>query len=314
MKFIKTISILGFITSTLFTVSAVPGKKPTFSSDLVGPTTGEKDFHVNFYSTMNTYEGHANLSYIGPGSIYAVRAFTVATPASGLSTPMELTIEGRMSTGVKIDLTIDTRNFQIYLYKPVRNAININRYRNGLYQTEHHFFKISRNQVLYTESFDFQETTEYISCDRGNKLVLSDIYFSYLDFPFTAKKASLVINDYYKIYPALHTNSATNLIDFPLMYEQDSEKITFSSMARLYVNPTTLDLRPFKTDGYVSTRDIYVPIGKEDKLANTEIYIRIEEAGYGLTTITIPLQFSDFKQLFGFCYESDFCIEGGIKG
>ena len=51
----------------------------------------------------------------------------------------------------------------------------------------------------------------------------------------------------------------------------------------------------------------------EEKMENNESRIVIEESGFNLNTVYIPLTYFKNTRLFGSCSDSDYCINGGIK-
>ena len=175
-------------------------------------------------------------------------------------------------------------------------------------------FGFYRNQLCKSETYNFENSNEYITIDDHSKLDLSSYSFTYSPiYNFKSDEMYLEIIDYENIYPNLDKNEDNLTIRVPLKTKIVSARYTFDYDASMYVNPQTLEMSTRQISGYEQSNALYVPIFSQSKLQNNEIKIHLIGAGFDKSDITIPLKYIFDSNYFGFCDDSDYCIHGGIR-
>lgn len=232
-----------------------------------------------------------------------------------ISIPLDLLYRfNRGGIDVEFTYTRDTTSLKtsgtIYTYQ--KHTFNTANYKNQLAYVPGVMLDLNNDVLTTDEYFDFTDLNEYISTKENNILDISSITFNYMKgYEFKAEAAELHIIDYENVYPRLLKKDKD--IVFPLTISSINNEISFAINKKLYVNTSTLDMTYIPLSGYTKTSDLYVPINKEDALSNNEIYIKIINAGYSLSDIKIPLNFYYNHHYVGECYNSDYCVHGGIR-
>ena len=306
--------------SSVLVISAAPTQRiPTYNSDIAlarfdnsenltlpitiyGTIKDKQEFIVSMYNAETDAKVYTK-SYLNPAS-----NFDIALPiknrvkASGLRIQIDRYIAGNLR---------NTSSGVIYPYK--KNYINITSYRNEPYISRGNYFAISTTNVKTDEEFDFTDINEYLSTETNNILDLSQIQFRYTAFGSTFTCGDIYFNivDYNNVFP--HLNKVNNVISLKMKATQNLSKVSLSLDTQLYVNSNTLEMYLYESLDCVSTCDLYIPAGKEEDFINDDIYISIRDAGYSQTDFTIPFNYYYSKKYFGECYDSDYCIHGGIR-
>ena len=197
-------------------------------------------------------------------------------------------------------------------YPPSYQTINVALLSEKVVVHEGVCFEINDDKYNTKETLDFTNTNRYITTNSKNQIDISDVSFVYSNSFFSScSKAYLKIYDYENVYP--YVNKIGNLIEVPINIYNDKNEIGLSWNSKLYVNSQTLDMSSDPRENYEETTSFYLPIGKESQFSRNEVSLIIEEFGLNKDTIIIPFDYFSSKRLFGACYDSDYCIEGGIK-
>ena len=304
--------------SGLISISAVSYRDPTFNST----------------STLYRFDGTTNLSLpvrIGVGlygdhkitvTMYNAKTeaklYTKAISPTTNTFNISLPIKNRLKAdGLRIQFehyisgsVRHTNSGVIYPYK--KEYINVNAYRNEPFIVKGVYLRIKSYEFLTDETFDFTELNEYLSVGANNKLDFSYLRFKYDAYgDYSCGDIYLHIKDYKNVFPHLQNNNQE--ISIKMKYEQNEGDICLSLDQEMYVNKTTLEMYASPYSNTEATSDLFIPAGKEEDFADDDIYITMEDSGYSLTDFTLPFNFYYSKKYFGECYNSDFCIEGGIK-
>lgn len=234
-----------------------------------------------------------------------------------LSNYVSLETKTRLTNqGHKISVTFYQDSEEIYyaettLKLPTKKTITAN---GGTYEYEGVCFGIEKEVLINKETYDFSSTNEYYTIDNRGSLDLSELNFNYSPKKsFIYKEANLLINDYENIYPNISKIEGTNTIKIPVEISENKGTVSFAIKSKMYVNNMTLDMSDRKMEGYVETDNFYVPSGRGGDLERNESSVVIEEAGFNVNTIIIPLSYFLDRNYFGSCHNSEVCIHGGIK-
>ena len=231
-----------------------------------------------------------------------------------LSLPFE---EYLSSDGLNIILThhLKSPNKDIStaaVYPFYEEEINVAMYRKEPYVRKGVYLSIDDSKIHSTEEYDFTDLNEYITVEKGNKLDLSHLKFKYnCPHELSCGDIYLKIKDYNNLFP--HLNKSNGEVSLKMKFTQENNEITLSLEEPLYVNNYTHDMSSIPLDDYVETNTLYVPYGKEELLMDDEIYITIKDAGFSLTDFVVPFNFYFSNKYLGECYDSDYCITGGVK-
>ena len=197
------------------------------------------------------------------------------------------------------------------LYPYTKQNINVRNFRHDPFVYQNCFLKYENGEFFTDESFDFTNLNEFLAIEEGNVLDLSNISFGYSqNLDFNCDNIKLHIMDYGNVFSEL--NKVADELVFNMKKTVENGVVTLELDEELYVNKKTLELSKKDTKGYIPTNDIYIPVGKELLFEQNEVFITIENAGYSLTNFTIPFTYYFSSREVGQCYESDYCITGGI--
>ena len=231
---------------------------------------------------------------------------------------LDLPIKGRLKTaGLKIEiLTYLNSTLKhscsgvIYPYK--KEYFNINAYRNETIEIKGNYLSLNNYQFFTDESYDFTEINDYLSVKTNSILDLSNIYFKYTGFgEYTSGDIYLNIRDYKNVFP--HLNKVNDVISLKMNKVVENNLVTLYLDEEMYVKEDTLEMYSSNNPHTTLTKDLYIPSGKEEELVDDDIYISISNSGYSGSEFTIPFSFYYINKYFGECYESDYCIFGGVK-
>ena len=302
----------------LVSISGVSYQDPSFNSTAtIMRFDGTVNLNIPVRVGIPIYSDHKitiNLYNAKSGN----KLYTKAISATQSTTSLPLQIKGRMKAdGVMVEIehyisgrVRHTNSGVIYPYK--KQYINVNAYRNEPFIVKGVYLRIKSYEILTDETFDFTELNEYLSVGANNKLDFSYLSFKYDAYGnYTCGDIYLHIKDYKNVFP--HLQNANHEISIKMKHEQNEEEICLSLDQEMYVNTTTLEMYPSPYSNTEATSDLFIPAGKEEDFADDDIYITMEDSGYSLTDFTLPFNFYYSKKYFGECYNSDFCIEGGIK-
>lgn len=198
------------------------------------------------------------------------------------------------------------------LYPCNQVVVNALLWKNEDFRTENRFIKIEKNAVVTGESFSFRNYNEYLAKDIDNSINFSSVNFSYLhSYDFVYQEAEYHIKDYNNVYPYL--NHVNDEVVLKMKCLNNNGNISLSLDDDLYVKGDTLEMSSNYIKGYVQTDKLFIPVGKQTLLEENDSYILVKEAGYSAVDIKLPLSYYFNKKIIGQCYESDYCIEGGVR-
>ena len=220
------------------------------------------------------------------------------------------------SNGLRFEYEISYTNknyvFSGVVYPYTSKTINALQYKDNDYITENAFIKVETNKVITGETFNFDNYNEYISKAEDNSIDFSTVKFYYLhEYEFSYLKAEYHIKDYNDVYPNLkHVNDEVIL---NMKCVKNGNEISLELDEELYVNKDTLEMSSTLLNKYVKTNKLYIPVNKQQLLEENDSYILIKESGYSCIDIKLPLSYYFNKKIIGLCYDSDYCISGGIR-
>ena len=318
---IRKVSIVLIVSAPLIsTTSRAPLIFKVTTNEVLARFTGEEDLtmSLNISSLVKmSLKIAVDLAHHDNHTVYYHyhQTYKLDRTPTDISIPLDLLYRLNRG-GVDVEFTYTRDNSElktsgtIYTYQ--KHSFNTANYKNQLAYVPGVMLDLNNDTLTTDEYFDFTDLNEYISTKENNVLDLSSITFRYMNgYEFIAEAAELHIIDYENVYPRLLKQDKE--IVLPLTVISANNEISFAINKKLYVNTSTLDMANIPISGYIKTTDLYVPINKEDALSNDEIYISIVNAGYSNSDIKIPLDFYFNHHYIGECYNSDYCVHGGIR-
>jgi len=311
----KSTSKLLFIPFTaLLTVSASPitGTYTYFSDTIIGPFDDSRDFVMRIRSAENAITRGSLKTYNATnGALYGEDIFSVSNTFD-----YEITFFARGRVGVdglKYVLYLGKATYTFYIDPIVSLEVNANAHKNDLVTFDNCCIGLQNSRKISSETFSFKDTLDYVTIDDSNALEIDEISVSYNHGDYLYYTSCyLEVNDYIGVYNKFLSKEGFKVI-FPLDIVATSNSISFVPNTKMYVNNKTMEMSDYSVAGYKKTNQIYIPIGKEKEFESNELKIVIEDCGFSKSKIVIPLSFFSLHKLFGACYESEYCITGGVK-
>ena len=282
-------------------------------SDAIIPITITKAINSLYKISVTLYDLSDNKLY--------ERTYT-ANDMGGVSLPVNFDLvlpfkDYLTPNGLKVELVyknsknvLETQMVTVYPYS--KKSINVTAYKKEDYVDKGNYIQILEMKMFSDETYSFKDLNEYIALGENSKLELNSICFTYdSPFNFACSEVYLKIKDYQNVFPNLQDENKDVILR--MKYTQNNKIISLSLNEDLYVNQDTLEMSRVKLPNTVKTNDIFVSLGKEELLYDDDISINIKNAGVSYTDFYMPFSYYLNKKYVGQCYESDYCITGGIK-
>ena len=175
-------------------------------------------------------------------------------------------------------------------------------------------FKITNSSpVRYSDALGFSQTLDFIDVDYYYKLDLSSFSFLYRGNGLMYDSAEIIFNDLNNVFKN-HSKEGDGLIHIPLtLYLENTTDVKAKLARGYYVKPKTLEISDMRLTSYIPTNYFFFPINKLEQMNNYSFLIRIMGIGYNKTNIRLSLDYDVSRRLLGNCYNSEYCIVGGIK-
>ena len=310
------------IAATGIDIPIIDGK-PIYNSDgYLSKMTGEENLTLNLKYTKPSgglYSVNTLIYNAANDSLLYSKSYNAMSSQTNRKITVDFPIKNRLkSDGLRIEFDYCMRTNTPYqtssgvIYPYQKQYINVAAYRREPFICRGNYFAVGDNEIYTDEEYDFSNLNEYLSVSQNSKIDLSNIKFKYTAYgDYSCDKAILYIKDYNNVFPNLR--KVDGVIPLSMKYIQNEDEISLEFDETLYVNLDTLDMSSTMMANYVETDSIFVPINKESILSGDDIYILLENSGYSEVNFTIPFDFYYSKKYIGECYESDYCIHGGVK-
>ena len=220
-------------------------------------------------------------------------------------------------TGLELEFSVtsvDGKNYHSstgVIYPSKTNYVDVSRYKSEPLTIDDVCYGITNSVLKTSETYDFRDMNDSFSKTSENAVSLDEIRFSYSEKKFlNYESAYLEITDYNNLYPLVSGNGNIKLI--PVSLTNKNGEVSFEVNSQMYVNQSTLDMSSSYLEGYTQTNEFYIPKNKENEFSKNEYKIVVNGFGYSNSQISIPLDFYYSSKLLGMCYDSDYCIHGGI--
>ena len=305
-----------------FCIGATRAKVPfTFiSNNFLYKVTGDKEETIEFYlqcTKAANYTVEVKIYNNKTNALLYSGNRTSMVSSKGITMSFNLPIRYKLTgDGLRFSFSASSNQLALsrsgVLYPYLKKSINALQYRNSTYNAENCFLKLEKENLITDESFGFYDYNEFISKSKNNTIDFSSVKMQYLmDYDFRYEKVEYHIKDYNNIYPNLYRENNEVVLNMNCI--SNNSELSFELDDELYVNPETLEMSSTRYKKYVKTDSLYIPIGKQSLLEENDSYIIIKEAGYSANDIILPLTYYFSKPLLGLCYNSEYCIEGGVK-
>ena len=323
----KTEKLMFALLGTL-TISAIDidppiiNTRPVYSSEtILSKFTGDENLVWPISYTISKNNNHKLIvslyNAVNDSFLYS-KTYSAAINVSNNILNVDLPIKNRLKAdGLKIvfEYALKTSVYQTeqtIIYPYSKQYINIAAHRNDPYAFHGNYLAIDEGKLYSDEEFNFSNLNEYLSVSQNNKIDLSNISFKYDGYgDYFCDDVTLYINDYNNVFPNL--KKVDGLIPLKMKYSQIDDEVSLGLDELLYVNLDNLDMSSTMLANYTQTDVFYVPINKEELLSGDDIYILMTGSGHSESNFTLPFDFYYSKKYVGECYESDYCIHGGVK-
>lgn len=311
-----------FIASLPLCLGAGPQRIPYYftSQNVLTKLTGDKNVSLNLNITTfyaSDYKIISRLYNHSTNALLFSNTFERSLGRTSTDYTVDYPIRYKLtSNGLRFeyDITYSDKNsvFSGVVFPYTNRVINALQYKDSNYVTENAFIKVETNKVITGETFNFDDYNEYLSKAADNSIDFSTVKFYYMhNYDFNYLKAEYHIKDYNNVYPRLkHVNGEVVL---NMKCTKNGNEISFKLDDTLYVKAHSLEMSSTPLSKYTETKKLYVPVKAQQLLQEDDSYILIKEAGYSCVDINLPLSYYFNKKIIGLCYDSDYCISGGVR-
>lgn len=317
-------ALLGVTTISMADIPIKAITYPAFNSDIaLSKFTGEKNLTLPVTITRmfsQKYKLVVAIYNAVSGTKLYTKTYNGADIASTLPVKFDISlpIKNRLRMdGLRITFEHSLKS-EIYefeeaiIYPYQKQYVNISGYRKEPYTAKGNCLKIVDYKVYTDEMFNFTNLNEYLTVESNNRLDFSSVVFKYdSPDPFSCSHITLNIKDYNNVFPYLQSNN--QMVTLKMKYTQIGDDVYLDLDEKLYVNKYTLEVARDPMSNFVETNNLFIPTNKEDDFMGDEVEIKMLDVGYSELDFTMPFNFYFSKKYIGECYESDYCVHGGIK-
>ena len=319
--------LFAFLGTLMISAIDIPGgndKRPDFNSDIALSLFNNEENYVLPVRLTKYSSTSYKLVFSIYNAVSNAKVYTKTYKGTEIGTHLpvqfdiDVPIKNRLKTdGLRLEFVHSLRSQEyesqsavIYPYQ--KQNINITAYRKEPLICHGNYLLIKEYKTYSDETFDFSNLNDYLSVSSNNKLDLTNIVFKYsAGGDFRAENITLNIRDYNNVFPNLKKND--NVISLKMKYRQIEDDVYLELDEEMYVNSISLDMSNNPMANYVLTDSFFIPANKEDEFLGDELYISMFNCGYSQNDYMLPFNFYFSKKYVGECYESDYCIHGGIK-
>lgn len=311
-----------FISTLPILISAAP-QKITYSftsTNVLTKLTGDSNETLDLYikpSVPDNYTIVSKLYNETYNTLVFANTFSEYVDKAGTYYSIYYPLYKRItSDGLRFqfEVTVNNKTNISYgiIYPYIKKTIDALQYKDSSYISENAFLKLDIKNVTTSETFNFDNFNEYLAKEVDNSIDFSSVKFNFpQNYALPYLKAEYHIKDYTNVYPNLRHVKDEVVIELNCI--TTSREISFSISEELYVKPDTLEMNANRVKGSIKTNKLFIPIGKQELLEENDSYILISEAGYSAIDIKLPLTYYFDRHIIGLCYESNYCISGGVR-
>ena len=207
------------------------------------------------------------------------------------------------------------KTFSASFNPPLESFVHSNLLKNSLYTSDSvAFYGDGETMKECPETFDFTTFGDYLGVDNYYRLNIANNKFNYPndDIVLSYKTVNLLFNDSECLFPNMsHTSNGD--INIPLILQRVGNTVNFRFKNTFYINKRSLDMSDTYKEGYVVTRDFYLPINGRKKFNGKNLYIEIKELGLNKISTTFGLKYQTSRSMVGLSTDGDYYIVGGNK-
>ena len=302
-----------------------PQLQTMFLSMVVGPfDKNQNDPSVSYTieSTFNTSKTIYEIFRFGDNSNPNMQTVTKANHviASGATYTGYVTFPTKSlfgANGMKVTADIYNSNgsrirtMNCYIYP--RNKQAVDPTKNSSYTCPQTRAVFNLSQVSYTnETYSFTKVDDYFLTDIYYRLPIEQFEFetSLSSSEFSYSSAYLKVPGMNTYFPSLtYSNNASTI---PLSVNYNQGKLTLSIKDNLYVETKLLIMSQTSKQGYVATKNFYLPINHSKDLVGSSYILGIEGVGYNKTSFIWICSLLAENPLVGNCQNSGYCVVGTV--
>ena len=306
-------------------VSAENAYGLTVNSSLIGPyslSSGDIPFTITLKSSVYREKVIESFTY----GFAADQLFAASSKAShSMQVNQEYTVNFKISRDYIIDhiycrvrvidyvTGIDIFNESCTIYARQNDILNGNPHLGDYWTSEVLAFKIVDSEIVpYRDILSLQDTLDFFAVDNYYRLDLKCIVFSFTSYSKSYGKAEISFEDEHNVFPLVEKDE-NDVIHLDLIVNMDDmPTISLQYKKGFYVNPKNLEMSSTYQSGYKPTNYFYFPVNKLTDIVDYKFNLRIEELGLNESTFLLTLDYDTTQRLIGRCYQSDYCVTGGV--
>ena len=206
------------------------------------------------------------------------------------------------------------KQYSATFYPPSNQTVSGEILKREYYQSRSlGFYGDGKQMKEIFEVFDFRYLGEYLNITNYYRLDLSKNAFVYpYSYYFTYFSIYLRFNDSEYLFPYYSHNDKDEIV-IPLIINRSGPYIWLSFDRTFYVNKRTLQTSDYYRQGFVVTRDFYLPINGLNLFNEKRLYLDINHIGLDGLSTSISLKYDTSKAIVSVCTDGEYCVEGGNR-
>lgn len=328
MKKIKNLYLFLLPLLSPFLISALPTSNYYLSSSVYGPFSAyEKNqtlvFSVrsnllisqNVYAEMSIFNAQMNIVSKSRSLTVAISKYNSQTLSVEFVTNYFLSPNGMKALFTLVDANtlnqLIASNFSLYPAK--ERIINPTEHNESSIEFEPTCFAFCNSGIItYHEKYQFNQFYDYFLIDTYYRLLIDQFTFNYYflkDLTYQTAKLHFSIDE--QLFPYI-SYEENNEIAIPLQLVKENGSYHFCYLETMYVNPLTLQMSLTPLPQFVATSYFYLPKNGMNILQNKKFYFTLTGLGQNNVTFEWSASLLTENNLLGPCFDSDYCVIGGI--
>lgn len=311
-----------------FLISALPTSNYCLTSSIYGPFSlyaenQELLFIVksnslisqDVYGQINIFNAHSVIISKSQTRTASISKFNSQTLKMQLMTNYYLSASGMRAVFTLVDANTLNELVTSYfsLYPMEKTTINPTEYSESYVEFKPTCLAFNNSGIVtYQEKYQFSNFYDYFLIDTYYRLLIDQFIFNYQFLQdLTYQTAVLKFAKNELLFPFLDLDE-NNEITIPLQLVKEDKNYRLSFSETMYVNPLTLQMSFSPLANFVATSYFYLPKNGMKLLQNRDFNFLITGLGQNHSTFQWSASLLMENNLLGPCFDSDYCVIGGI--
>ena len=311
-----------------FLVSALPTSDYYLTSSIYGPFSPYAEnqellfivrsnslISQDVYGQINIFNAHSVIISKSQTRTASISKFNSQTLQMRLMTNYYLSTSGMKAVFTLVDANTFNELVTSYfsLYPMEESTINPTEYGESSLEFKPTCLAFNNSGIVtYQEKYQFKNFYDYFLIDTYYRLLIDQFVLSYQFLQdLTYQTAILKFPKNEQLFPYLNLDENNDItIPLRLVKEDKSYHLCFSQT--MYVNPITLQMASYPLANFVATSYFYLPKNGIKQLQNKDFNFLITGLGQNHSTFIWSSSLLVENNLLGPCFDSDYCVIGGI--